>query len=107
MATDQLSSARLRMVPLTVADAAEMVAVLSGTALYDFTGGGPPGLDELRARYAMLAAGRSPDGRAAGRDALGRRPAVAGPGIRHRGRPGARRLAGRLRGRRHPGAHPP
>jgi RimJ/RimL family protein N-acetyltransferase len=62
MATDQLSSARLRLVPLTVADAAEMVRVLSGNALYEFTGGGPPGLDELRARYAGQAAGRSPDG---------------------------------------------
>jgi RimJ/RimL family protein N-acetyltransferase len=63
MATDQLSSARLRLVPLTVADAAEMVRVLSGNALYEFTGGGPPGLDELRIRYAGQAAGRSPDGR--------------------------------------------
>jgi len=63
MATDHLSSARLRMVPLTVADAAEMVGVLSGNALYEFTGGGPPGLDELRARYAGQGAGWSPDGR--------------------------------------------
>jgi RimJ/RimL family protein N-acetyltransferase len=63
MTTDQLSSARLHLVPLTVADAAEMVGVLSGDALYAFTGGAPPGLDELRARYAGQAAGRSPDGR--------------------------------------------
>jgi RimJ/RimL family protein N-acetyltransferase len=63
MTTDQLSSARLRLVPLTVADAAEMVGVLSGDALYAFTGGAPPGLDELRARYAGQVAGRSPDGR--------------------------------------------
>ena len=63
MATDQISSARLRLVPLTVADAAEMVEVLSGAALYAYTGGAPPGLDELRARYARQAAGRSPDGR--------------------------------------------
>jgi RimJ/RimL family protein N-acetyltransferase len=63
MATDQFSSARLRMVPLTVADAAEMVRVLSGDALYAYTGGAPPGLDELRARYARQVAGRSPDGR--------------------------------------------
>ena len=39
-----------------------MVRVLSGAALYTFTGGSPPGLDELRARYAGLATGRSPDG---------------------------------------------
>jgi len=63
MATDQISSARLRLVPLTVGDAAEMVAVLSGEALYAYTGGAPPGLDELRARYAGQAAGWSPDGR--------------------------------------------
>ena len=61
MTTDQISSARLRLVPLTVADAAEMVGVLSGDALYAYTGGAPPGLDELRARYAGQAAG-SPDG---------------------------------------------
>ena len=63
MTTDQISSARLRLVPLTVADADEMVGVLSGAALYAFTGGAPPGLDELRARYARQVAGRSPDGR--------------------------------------------
>jgi RimJ/RimL family protein N-acetyltransferase len=63
MTTDRISSARLRLVPLAVADADEMVGVLSGAALYAFTGGAPPGLDELRARYAWQAAGRSPDGR--------------------------------------------
>ena len=63
MATDQISSARLRLAPLKVADAAEMVDVLSGEALYAYTGGAPPGLDELRARYALQAAGRSADGR--------------------------------------------
>src|SRR5690242_8917658 len=63
MATDQISSARLRLAPLKVADAAEMVHVLSGETLYAYTGGAPPGLDELRARYARQAAGRSPDGR--------------------------------------------
>jgi RimJ/RimL family protein N-acetyltransferase len=60
--TGELSSARLRLVPVNVADAGEMVHVLSGAALYAFTGGSPPGLDELRARYAGQAAGRSPDG---------------------------------------------
>jgi RimJ/RimL family protein N-acetyltransferase len=63
IATDQISSARLRLVPLTVDDAAEMVGVLSGEALYAHTGGTPPGLEELRTRYAGQAAGRSPDGR--------------------------------------------
>ncbi len=46
-----------------MADAAEMVGVLSTAALYAFTGGALPGLDELRARYERQAAGRSPDGR--------------------------------------------
>ena len=63
MTTDRISSARLRLVPLTVADAAEMAGVLSGDALYAYTGGAPPGPDELRARYAGQAAGRSPGGR--------------------------------------------
>ena len=60
--TGELSSARLRLVPVTVSDAGEMVHVLSGAALYAITGGSPPGLDELRARYARQAAGRSPGG---------------------------------------------
>jgi len=47
---------------VAVADAGEMVHVLSGAALYAFTGGSPPGPDELRARYARQATGRSPDG---------------------------------------------
>ncbi len=63
MTIDRLRTARLRLDPLTVADAAEMVGVLSTAALYAFTGGAPPGLDELRARYERQAAGRSPDGR--------------------------------------------
>lgn len=53
---------RLDLVPLTVADAAEMTGVLSAPQLYEFTGGAPPTLAELRARYARQAAGRSPDG---------------------------------------------
>jgi RimJ/RimL family protein N-acetyltransferase len=61
--SDQMRSARLSLTPLAVADADEMVGVLSGAALYTFTGGSPPGLGELRARYARLATGRSPDGR--------------------------------------------
>jgi len=61
--TDRIRSARLSLVPLAAADADEMVGVLSGDALYTFTGGSPPSLGELRARYAQLAAGRSPDGR--------------------------------------------
>ena len=61
--SDRIRSARLSLTPLAVADAEEMVGVLSGAALYTFTGGSPPSLGELRARYARLATGRSPDGR--------------------------------------------
>ena len=62
MTSDQIRSARLSLIPLAVADADEMVGVLTGPALYTFTGGSPPSLGELRARYARLATGRSPDG---------------------------------------------
>jgi len=58
----RIRSGRLSLTPLTVADADEMVGVLSGAALYTFTGGSPPSLAELRARYAGLAGGRSPEG---------------------------------------------
>jgi RimJ/RimL family protein N-acetyltransferase len=63
MVSDQIRSARVRLVPLAVTDAEEMVRVLGGADLYAFTGGAPPGLDELRARYARQAAGHAPDGR--------------------------------------------
>ena len=63
MTGDRIRSARLSLTPLAVADADEMVRVLSGAALYTFTGGSPPSLSELRAGYARVAAGRSPDGR--------------------------------------------
>ena len=62
MINDQIRSARLCLVPLAVSDAGEMMEVLSAEALYAFTGGSPPDLDELRARYARQAAGSSPDG---------------------------------------------
>ena len=39
-----------------------MVAVLSDPSLYEFTGGTPPTLEELAARYARQAVGHSPDG---------------------------------------------
>ncbi len=54
---------RIRLVPLEVGDAEEMVEVLSGEDLYTFAGGTPPTLAELRARYARQVVGRSPDGR--------------------------------------------
>lgn len=58
----KIRTARLDLVPLTPADAAEMAGVLSAPELYEFTGGAPPAEAVLRARYQRLAAGRSPDG---------------------------------------------
>jgi RimJ/RimL family protein N-acetyltransferase len=57
-----LETARLRLEPLAVAHADEMAPLLAGEGLYRFTGGRAPSLNELRARYARQAAGRSPDG---------------------------------------------
>jgi hypothetical protein len=59
---DRIVTARLKLVPLAVGDAEEMVGVLGDERLYAFTGGRPPTLAELRARYAQLVVGRSPDG---------------------------------------------
>ncbi|MEU4571651.1 MULTISPECIES: GNAT family N-acetyltransferase [Nonomuraea] len=50
---------RVTLVPLTVADADEMVGVLAGD-LYAFTGGTAPTLDELRTRYARQVTGGPP-----------------------------------------------
>ncbi|MEV4160273.1 GNAT family N-acetyltransferase [Nonomuraea dietziae] len=57
-----MSEDRISLTPLTVADADEMVDVLSGERLYTFTGGSAPTLEGLRARYTRQVAGRSPDG---------------------------------------------
>ncbi|MGZ4172154.1 MAG: GNAT family N-acetyltransferase [Solirubrobacteraceae bacterium] len=57
-----LETLRLTLEPLRVDHAAEMVSVLADERLYAFTGGEPPTLHELRARYARQATGRSPDG---------------------------------------------
>lgn len=48
---------RLRLEPLTVAHADEMVDVLADRALYDYIGGSPPTLADLRSRYRSLEAG--------------------------------------------------
>lgn len=45
-----------------------MVQVLGDPALYAFTGGGPPSVDDLRDRYRRQAVGWSPDGREAWRN---------------------------------------
>ena len=57
-----LETLRLTLEPLRVDHAEEMTPVLADPSLYGFTGGTPPTLDELRARYQRQATGRSPDG---------------------------------------------
>lgn len=58
-----LTTRRLDLAPLTVADADEMIGVLADESLYAFIGGRPPTLGELRDRYGRLVAGGSGDGR--------------------------------------------
>ncbi|MBD8465293.1 GNAT family N-acetyltransferase [Plantibacter sp. CFBP 8798] len=49
---EPLTSERLTLEPVTVEHAASMVEVLADPGLYTFTGGEPPSLDTLTARYA-------------------------------------------------------
>jgi RimJ/RimL family protein N-acetyltransferase len=58
----RLESARLVLDPLRPEHADELAPVLDDLSLHRFIGGEPLGRDELRARYARLAVGRSPDG---------------------------------------------
>jgi RimJ/RimL family protein N-acetyltransferase len=53
---------RLVLVPLAVDDAEEMAVVLGDPRMYEFTGGEPLPLDQLRERYRRLVVGRSADG---------------------------------------------
>ncbi len=55
--SEALLSARLTLTPLGVADAAEMVDVLSDPQLYRFIGGRPPGFDQLEELYRFQVAG--------------------------------------------------
>ncbi|MEU0277176.1 GNAT family N-acetyltransferase [Streptomyces sp. NPDC006195] len=55
-----IDTERLTLLPLRVAYAEEMAAVLADPALYAHTGGIPPTVEELRTRYARQTAG-SPD----------------------------------------------
>ena len=54
---DPLVTERLLLAPLVPGDADEMAGVLADPALHRFTGGRPATLQELRTRYAALAAG--------------------------------------------------
>lgn len=59
-----LESDRLVLEPLTIEHADVMVDVLAPGELYRFTGGEPPSVEELRARYARQVRGQSDDGTA-------------------------------------------
>jgi RimJ/RimL family protein N-acetyltransferase len=56
------STERLDLEPLAVAHAAELAPLLDDPALHEFTGGTPLSAAALAARYARLAARRSPGG---------------------------------------------
>ncbi|MFN0284001.1 MAG: GNAT family N-acetyltransferase [Kineosporiaceae bacterium] len=57
-----ITTPRLGLGPLTVADAGEMTGVLAGPELYTFIGGEPPDATALRQRYTVLVRGHSADG---------------------------------------------
>jgi RimJ/RimL family protein N-acetyltransferase len=61
-AVDTVVSRRLLLEPLTVDAADEMVSVLGDPELYEYTGGQPPTLEQLREEYATEVAGQSADG---------------------------------------------
>ncbi|MFI6684159.1 GNAT family N-acetyltransferase [Streptomyces sp. NPDC050485] len=60
LVSEPINTERLDLLPLRVADAEEMSAVLSDPALYAFIGGAPETAQALRARYERMTAG-SPD----------------------------------------------
>ena len=62
-AAEPLRAPTITLEPLTVEHAEAMALVLADPALYAVTGGEPPTIEELRARYARQVRGRSPDGR--------------------------------------------
>ena len=56
-----ITSRRLTLSPLREDDAEEMVGVLADERMYEFTGGAPPTLAELRTRYRQLVVGHPAD----------------------------------------------
>ena len=58
---ETIRTGRLLLEPLDGAHAVEMVEVLAGPELYEWTGGEPPTLADLEARYAVQSVGESPD----------------------------------------------
>jgi RimJ/RimL family protein N-acetyltransferase len=57
-----ITTGRLTLSPLVEDDAESMVAVLNDERMYEFTGGRPLTLDDLRTRYRRLEVGFSSDG---------------------------------------------
>ncbi len=57
-----LNGQRVRLEPLRVEHADELMPVLDGSLLHTFVGGEPADLAQLRARYRRQVVGRSPDG---------------------------------------------
>lgn len=55
--TPHLTTARLSLEPVSPGDAETMAGVLADPSLYAFTGGQPPSVEELRARYARWGQG--------------------------------------------------
>ena len=60
---EPIETARLTLEPLSVDHADEMLEVLDDPRLHEFIGRAPPSPAELRTRYALQAAGHSPDRR--------------------------------------------
>lgn len=60
--TPELQTRRLLLLPLRETDAREMLRVLADRSLYRFTGGGPPSLRDLEARYRSQVSGPSSGG---------------------------------------------
>ena len=63
MIMNTLTSPRLTLEPLREAHAAEMFAVLSDPAIYEYENEPPASVEALAARYRRQQLGRSPDGR--------------------------------------------
>lgn len=57
IAAEPISTGRLELLPLRAEHAAEMAGVLADPHLYTFTGGSPPTVAALRARYERIIAG--------------------------------------------------
>jgi RimJ/RimL family protein N-acetyltransferase len=60
-AIETVLSERLRLEPISIDHAPEMVEVLADASIYEFTGGEAPTLEQLQRRIALQEVGHSPD----------------------------------------------